>query len=368
MSAIDTIAASIEHHVRQHHPPHKLPALRDAHPKHHGCVRAEFIVAPHSPELELFRHGVFARPGHTYHAWVRFSNALKERHDLAPDARGMAVKLMAVEESASGTQDFLMVSHHVFFARHAEEFIDFPATVSDVTFKIRAWVRIFGFFINPRRLRLRLRGLFALLRSLKPTWSPLAMEYASQVPYKLGPGKWMKYSVRPHEPRPWWRRLAIRARALTYLVVSNFGGMKKSHNLLREALMRRLRDGDARFDFCVQVRDVPRDPRERERIENDAVMRWSEWEFPRHKIAEIRILRLPENHNVPVMMSLGQHLSYTPWHNVPDHEPVGSINAARKVAYERISALRHELNRKQRREPLAAETPEEYVASLEWPS
>ena len=366
MSAIDTIAASIEHHQRGHHPPHRLPALRDAHPKHHGCVRAQFIVeGDSSPALAPLRHGVFARPGHVYRCWVRFSNALKERHDLAPDARGMAVKLMDVEASASGTQDFLMVSHDVFFARDAGEFVDFPATVSSLTFRMRTWLRITGFFIDPGHRRLRLRGLVALFRSLKPTWSPLAMEYFSQVPYRLGPARLMKYSVRPHEARPLGRRIGIRIKALTYYVVSNFGGMATSHNMLREALIGRLRQGDAAFDFCVQVRDAPVDAAERARIEDDAVTRWDERDFPPVKVAEIRVLRLDDDFDEAAMMALGQHLSFTPWHNVLDHEPVGSINAARRVAYERISRLRHELNRKQRREPKGHETAAGYLASID---
>jgi hypothetical protein len=365
MSAKDTIAASIEHHLRRDHPPHRLPALRDAHPKHHGCVLAEFIVEGEQPELAPFRYGVFDRPGHTYRCWIRFSNALKERHDLAPDARGMAVKLMDVPASASGTQDFLMVSHHSFFARDAEEFVDFPATVFDTKFKARAWIRVFGFFINLRRRRLRLPGLIALLRSLKPTWSPLAMNYSSQVPYKLGPDKLMKYSVRPHEPRPWWRVSWIWLRAIAYFFVSMVGGMTNSHNLLREALIRHLQAGTASFDFCVQVRNVPPGSDEKDRIENDATRSWDEREFPLLKIAEIRVLQLDDEFDEGVMMAIGQHLSFTPWHNVPDHEPVGSINEARRVVYERISRLRHELNRKGRREPLKDQTAAAYLDSLD---
>lgn len=367
MSANDTIAASIEHHLRRDHPAHRLPALRDAHPKHHGCLRAEFIVEGDNPELAPFRHGIFARPGHTYPCWVRFSNALKERHDLAPDARGMAVKLMDVEMSASGTQDFLMVSHHSFFARDAEEFVDFPATVFDTKFKTRAWLRVIGFFINLKRRRLRLRGLVALFRSLKPTWNPLAMKYSSQVPYKLGPEKLMKYSVRPHEKRPWWRVIWIWIKALAYLVVSNAGGMTKSHNMLREALIHRLERGNASFDFCIQARNVPVDASEKARIENDAVASWEERDFPPRKVAEIRVLRLEDDFQADVMMAIGQHLSFTPWHHVPDHEPVGSINEARRVVYERISHLRHELNRKLRREPRSHETAAAYLASLHAP-
>jgi hypothetical protein len=46
---------------------------------------------------------------------------------------------------------------------------------------------------------------------------------------------------------------------------------------------------------------------------------------------------------------------------------VGSINAARRVAYERISRLRHELNRKQQREPKGHETAAGYLASIDMP-
>jgi len=366
MSDIDDIAASIEHHVRRQHPPHHPPALRDAHPKHHGCVRATFVVADDVPAK--LRHGVFAEPRQVYPCWVRFSNALKVRHDLAPDARGMAVKLMGVEGSKSRTQDWLMVSHHAFFARDATEFVDFPAVVSDVKFKMRAWLRIAWFFLNPRRGWPRLGGLVALFRSLKPTWNPVAMHYFSQTPYRLGPAQVMKYSVRPSEARPLGRRVGIWLRALAYLVVSNVGGMKQSHDMLREALIERLRQGAASFDFCVQVRDAPTGAEERQRIEDDAVAEWNEEEFPLVKVAEIRVLQLGEDFDAGAMMEFGQHLSFSPWHHVPEHEPVGSINLARKVVYERISDLRHELNRKVPREPLPHETPAEYLASIEVPS
>lgn len=365
MSAIDTITASIAHHLRRQHPRHRPPALRDAHPKHHGCVRATFVVADDVPAA--LRHGIFAGPRLEYPCWVRFSNALKVRHDLAPDARGMAVKLMDVAAPEPRTQDWLMVSHHSFFTRDATEFVDFPAAVSDAEFKMRAWLRIIGFFLNPKRGGPRLRGLIALFRSLKPTWNPVAMHYFSQTPYKLGPAKLMKYSVRPKEPRPLGRRMAIWGKALAYLVVSNFNGMKQSHDMLREALIHRLRQSEASFDFLVQVRDAPSDDDERTRIADDAVSSWDEDQYPPVKVAEIRLLQLGEAFDADVMMEFGEHLSFTPWHHLPAHEPVGSINQARRVAYDRISTLRHELNRKVRREPLSHETPAEYLASLEFP-
>jgi catalase len=365
--AIATIAASIAHHVRQNHPPHRCPALRDAHPKHHGCVRAEFVIEPDSPELAHFRHGVFARPGDTYHCWVRFSNALKNRHDLAPDARGMAVKLMGIEksESASGTQDFLMVSHRVFFARDANEFVDFPATVSAPSFSPRMAWSILGYFIDLKRRRLRLRALFALLTATELTWSPLAVKYYSQTPYKLGPDNLMKYRVRPHEPRPLWRLIAIGFRVMAYMITSPFGGAKTSFNMLHDALVRRLKRGEVRFDFEVQMRDARE--AEKNNAVDDPIAAWSEREFPFRKVAEIRIAPLRtafSEADENTMMELGQHLSFTPWHAVRGHQPVGSINKARRVVYERISRLRHELNGKLRKEPREDQSPEEYLKSI----
>jgi hypothetical protein len=364
MSAIDTIASSIAHHVRQHHPPHHRPAVRDAHPKHHGCVRARLVVEPADRLPEQLRRGIFAHPGRTYPAWVRFSNALKDRHDLAPDARGMTVKLMDIDQSDSGTQDLLMVSHDVFFARDADEFLDFPATVSEDTFKMRTWLRVAGFFVGLRPLRFRLRGMVALARSLKPAWNPLAMEYFSQTPYRLGADRLMKYGVRPHEARPLWRRVLIRLRALSHAVLSSVIPMESTRNMLRTALLERLRSGGAAFDLRVQVREAPADRAARDRIEDDALTSWSTRAYPPRTVAVLHIDALPPGFDEETMLAFAEHLSFTPWHHVPEHEPVGTINLARRIVYERISSLRHELNGVRRREPDAGETPAEYLAAI----
>ena len=50
-------------------------------------------------------------------------------------------------------------------------------------------------------------------------------------------------------------------------------------------------------------------------------------------------------------MTFCENLSYTPWHSLPDHRPIGGINRARKVVYEAISKVRHDYNAVPRREP-----------------
>ena len=100
------------------------PVRRGQHPKHHGCVRAEFVVEPDLPEE--YRVGLFREPK-TFPAWIRFSNG-GQQDDRKADAHGMAVKLMGVDGPKAldgedgATHDFVMVDSPVFFIRDAVDY------------------------------------------------------------------------------------------------------------------------------------------------------------------------------------------------------------------------------------------------------
>ena len=69
--------------------------LRDAHPKHHGCVSGSFTVENNVPGM--MKHGIFSKPK-SYPIWIRFSNGgTPPKEDKEGDIRGMAIKLMGVE-------------------------------------------------------------------------------------------------------------------------------------------------------------------------------------------------------------------------------------------------------------------------------
>src|SRR5581483_9321131 len=99
-------------------------------------------------------------------------------------------------EGESG-QDFMLATAEAFFGRDAVDFVGFiPASESPLK---TLWYFLSG---------LRLRGLLRLKQSMKTPPSPLALEYFSQTPYRLGP-HCVKYSVRPLTPRkakydPWY--------------------------------------------------------------------------------------------------------------------------------------------------------------------
>jgi len=46
-----------------------------------------------------------------------------------------------------------------------------------------------------------------------------------------------------------------------------------------------------------------------------------------------------------------ENLSFTPWHTLPEHRPIGGIQCARMEIHQTISKVRHELNQQPRKEP-----------------
>jgi hypothetical protein len=59
-----------------------------------------------------------------------------------------------------------------------------------------------------------------------------------------------------------------------------------------------------------------------------------------------------------VKLTLAENLSFTPWHALPDHLPLGSINRVRQRVYDTISIIRHELNGVPRQEPTSLHASE----------
>ena len=127
-------------------------------------------------------------------------------------------------------------------------------------------------------------------------------------------------------------------------------------NYLQKILLSSLRARPAVFDFQVQFRKdgMPLD---------DAVVAWNQRESRFKTVATITIG--PPTVSLETMMAFGQHLSYTPWHHVPAHRPLGSINNARRAVYDAIASLRHDLNHVRRREPRPGESPTEYLRDIE---
>jgi hypothetical protein len=115
------------------------------------------------------------------------------------------------------------------------------------------------------------------------------------------------------------------------------------HDFLRDALRNSLQAGDACMEFLVQ-------PRTSSSMEvEDSMTEWTEDQAPFFRVATIRIPR--QVFDTPEQNEFCENLSFTPWHALPEHKPLGVTNRLRKVIYENISRVRHEMNTTKRQEP-----------------
>ncbi len=298
--------------------PHAGAMPRDVHIKMHGLVKAEFEVDTELPD-EL-RVGLFGRPGR-YPAWIRFSNAdSSNKPDSARDIRGMAIKVMGVDgdkllpgEKHAPTQDFVLISTDVFATRDVRGFLGLARAIIG-----SIWLKLWFFLTHPR-------VAWYLLCHMRRFANPLQIRYFSTTPYLFG-ARAVKYSATPRSAA----RDAMPEPA--------------GDNHLRHTLAHQLQRGEVWFDFAVQFQtDAERMPIE------DPRKRWSEARSPFVKVAS---LRLPQQDcDTPTRRTLGENLSFTPWHALPEHRPLGGVNRARRVIYEAISSLRHGRNEVRRSEP-----------------
>jgi hypothetical protein len=63
-----------------------------------------------------------------------------------------------------------------------------------------------------------------------------------------------------------------------------------------------------------------------------------------------------QDFDFPERWEWGNKLSFSPWHALEEHRPLGGINRARRIVYPASSELRHE-NLNAQKEPTEAEIP-----------
>jgi hypothetical protein len=332
------------------------PVLRGVHPKDHGCVKAKFKILESLPK-EL-RVGVFAEPRQEFEAVIRFSNAAPT---VTPDSppnpasptnrthgsRGMAVKLKGVSGrpllpmDGPLTQDFLMINQPVFTFANVEDYQalskvlvedkDNPKRFFDVQPSGR--IRIKDGkpdTSDPTTARvLRTGGIVKRIQSLSttadppafqtPPVSPLDNRYFSGSAFLFGDGRAMKFSANP---------------------VASVAGSPANiddDNYLRTELLKRLTAKGAQdtvFEFQVQVRDA--DSLVIDTDIEDACVPWDETKFPFVTVATITIP--PQDFDSPEQREQCEHLVFSPWHGLVEHQPLGGINRLRRAVYE-ASAL-----------------------------
>lgn len=301
---------------------------RDAHAKATGCLRAEFEVNGDIPAQ--FQHSVFAQPGQTYKAWIRFSNGdMLVQPDSKGDARGMAVKVMGAEgsviapELGDGNQDFIMTNTPAFFNRNIFDYAENMQHLAKLDRR--------GWFINLWPPRLHLQEMLRAYQTVSSQIdNPLAEQYFSMLPYQLGETT-VKFSSRP-------------CAGVHYSADAD----KTADDFLTRQMATTLESGSACFEFMVQPRatgdavaDMPLD---------DATVIWEESAAPFVPIARIHIP--PQTFTGEAQQHFCENLSMNPWRAVGKWEPLGSLNRARRLVYHAVSEFRHQRNEAPQQEPV----------------
>ena len=301
---------------------------RGGNTKTHGIVRAEFIV--HDGLPPQFRKGIYAQPG-TYRAWVRFSGPGPY---VTPDIddvgfMSISIKLLGVPgpklmDEEKFTQDMFGVSTPTFVT---------PDTRANA--HLQHWslkdASIFHFvnFRRPHLLDFVMQGLW-----IKTQSSPFEAPYFSCVPYLLGEGQAMQYSVWPKSSRKTpIPRLPLRP----------------PDDYLRQAMVRSLEQGDVELDVRLQLQTDPH----LMPIENNAVL-WPERLSPRVSVATLRIPQ--QKFDSPAQIAFARRLSYNPWHCIAEHRPLGNQSRARRRMYFELSQYRHQMTGVPHYEPNGDET------------
>jgi hypothetical protein len=288
-------------------------AQRFGNTKTFGVLRGEFTVRPDLP-AEL-RQGLFREP-RTFPAWVRFSGpgpfAPPDLEDLGQCS--VAIKVMGVSgrklmPDEERTQDLILVSPASFVTPDIRE-----------NSRMQKWVRAkapLGYLLDPpgrHVLHLAMQLLYSPMHA-----NPLEVQYYSNVPFLLGEGRAVQYSVKP--------RLRPRTRIPTH----------PGENYLRDAMTRTLATGDWEMDFMVQVQTDPH----RMPVE-DATVKWPE---RLSRYVPVATLRLPaQRFDSDAQLGFADVLRYNPWHSLPEHRPLGNSNRARRRMYAELAGLRQTMN------------------------
>lgn len=286
--------------------------------------------------------GLFAK-AESYPAILRLSTT---PGDILPDSvstpRGLAVKVLGVSgerlpgSEDEATQDFVMANAPAFSAPDARQFLSTLKLLAATTDRAETAKTVLSAGLRvAERVVEAFGGESATLKTLggHPETHILGETFYSQAALRHG-AHIAKLSIVPVSPN------------LTALENAPLN-LSGKPNGIREAVTEFFRDHEAVWELRAQLRtDEERMPVE------DASVVWPEDLSPYRTIARITVP--PQTAWSEERSRAGDdRLSFSPWHGLAAHRPLGSIMRARRLAYDRSAEFRMERNGCPMHEPAA---------------
>ncbi|MES2529833.1 MAG: catalase family protein [Pseudomonadota bacterium] len=307
-------------------------AYRSVHAKSHGLLYARLTVLPGLPLV--FAQGAFSQPGE-YPVAMRFSTLPGDLlDDSVSTPRGLAIKVVGIQgerlEGSEGhtTQDFLMVNGPAFSAPTAKKFLRTLKLLAATTDKAPGLKKVLAATLRGLETLVEKAGVeSATLKSLggHPETNVLGETFYTQVPMLYGPYM-AKLSIAPVSPE------------LTALTDAPVQIDSEHPDGLREAVVSHFANRGGSWELRVQLcTDMEKMPIE------DASVVWPEDESP--YVAVARIDALPQvAWSAARSIAVDDGMSFSPWHGLAAHRPIGSVMRVRKAAYEMAARFRSEHN------------------------
>lgn len=306
-------------------------AWRGVHAKSHGLLSAQLRVDADLPS-ELAQ-GLFAQPGN-YPVVMRFSTSPGDVvDDDISTPRGLAIKIIGVEgDRLSGsdgdiTQDFVMINSPAFAASTAKAFLGNLKLLSKTTDKVEGLKKVLSAVLRGAESALEaVGGESGTLKSLggHPRTHILGETFFTQTPLRFG-DYIAKLSLAP---------VSSNLTALTDQPLQDNG----TPNPIREAVAEFFSTNGGEWELRAQLcRDLDAMPVE------DSSKPWSEDLSPYLPIG--RIIAQPQDSWSPShVKAIDDGMSFSPWHGITAHQPLGSIMRVRRDVYKSSATFRGQHN------------------------
>ena len=342
-------------HITRKMASHYRHAYRPVHAKSHGVLVGTLEVLPGlAPELA---QGLFAQPG-SYPVVFRFStNPGDLLADNVSSPRGLAMKVLNVageqlpSNAGNTTQDFVCVNANAFAAPDPKGFLG-AIKLFDKTLDIPEPVK-HGVSVVAQAANTVLKAVHLPSTTLEGIGAPathiLGESFSTVVPLRYGDFV-AKIGFAPASDN---------LKALTGKHVD----LGADYNALEELIRRFFRHEGGTWDVKVQLalaEDAALKEEEKSFPIEKADTVWPEAEHkgkpgsPWQTVGQITVAA-QETYSDARQLFVDEQLSFTPWHALAAHRPLGGIMRSRLKAYEEAAKYRAQRNKRVVSEPKSAD-------------
>ena len=315
--------------------------IRSVHAKSHGVVTGTLVVSNNLPPV--LAQGLFAAAG-IYPVLMRFSTTPGDiMDDSVSTPRGLAVKVIGVKgERVAGseadlTQDFVLVNGPAFQRHNVAGFLKDLKLLEPTTDKMEGVKKAASaVFRGTEAILEAFGGKSAKIVSLggQPATHILGETFYSQVPILFG-SYIAKIGVFP----------VGSVAALTGTGLDLDGKPNGIREAVREHFSGQSGTWEIKVQLCTDLATMP--------VEDASVV-WSEDESPYLTVATIQV-EPQDSWSAQKINAIDEGLSFSPWHALAAHRPLGSVMRARKRSYIESANFRAKQNGKPISEPRSAE-------------